>query len=59
MHQNPILTHKVSIEVSYIKVVHKDRFSQFFNLNISNLNLITVSGVENITNFKIALRHSG
>ncbi len=42
------------MEILNLKVVDKNRFSQLFNLNIGNFNLITVSGNKCITNFKIA-----
>ncbi len=54
MHQHPILTNIVSMAVLNLKVVNKYRLSQFLNLNIGNLNLVTVSGNKCITDFKIA-----
>ena len=53
MHQHPILTNEVSIKVCYIKVVNNDRFSKLFKLNVSNFNFVTISGVKDITNFKV------
>ena len=53
MHQNPILTNKVSMEIFNLKVVNKNRLSKLFELKISNLNLVTVNGNKSVTNFKI------
>jgi hypothetical protein len=53
MHQHPILTNKVSMEINNFEVVNGDRFSKLFKFSISNLNLVTINSAENITNFKI------
>ena len=53
MHQHPILTNKVSMEILDFKVINKYWFSKLFKLSISNFNLVTINSAENITNFKI------
>ena len=54
MHQYPILTNKVSMEILNLKVVDSNWFSKLFKFKFSNFNLVTISGVENVTNFKVA-----
>ena len=53
MHQHPILTNKVSMEIFNLKVVNKNRLSKLFELKISNLNLVTVNGNKSVTDYKI------
>ena len=53
MHQHPILTNKVSMEIGNIKVVDSYWFSKLFKFKISNFNFITVSVNKYVTNFKI------
>ena len=53
MHQNPILTNKVSMEILNLKVVNQDRFSKLFKFKVSNFNFIAVSSAENVANFKV------
>ena len=54
MHQHPILTNKVSMEISNFEVVNRDRFSKIFKFKVGNFNLITISSIENITDFNVA-----
>ena len=53
MHQNPILTNKVSMEILDFKVINKYWFSKLFKFKVSNFNLITISSNKSVTNFKI------
>lgn len=55
--KNSMITNKVSMEILNLKVVNKDRFSKLFNNKVGNFNLVTISGVENVTNFKVASRY--
>jgi len=41
------------MEILNLKVVNKYWFSKLFKFKVSNPNFITISGVENVTNFKI------
>lgn len=53
MHQNPILTNKVSMEILDFKVKNGNWLSKLFKFKVSNLNLVTVNGNKSVTNFKI------
>ena len=53
MHQHPILTNKVSMEIGNFKVINKYWFSKFFKLKVSNFDFATISGNKYITNIKI------
>ena len=53
MHQNPILTNKVSVILLNFKIVNKDRLIKSLKLNFSNFNFITVSGNKCVAKFEI------
>ena len=53
MHQHPILTNKVSMEIGNFKVINKYWFSKIFKLKFSNFDFATISGNKYITNIKI------
>ena len=53
MHQHPILTNKVSMEIGNFKVINKYWFSKLFKFKVSNLNLITINCNKSVTNIKI------
>ena len=53
MHQHPILTNKVSMEILDFKVINKYWFSKFFKLKVSNFDFVTNSGNKYVTDFKI------
>ena len=54
MHQHPILTNKVSMEILNLKVVNQDRLSKFFKFKVSNFDFITISSNKSVTNFEIS-----
>ena len=57
MHQHPILTNKVSMEIGNFKVINKYWFSKFFKLKVSNFDFFTNSGNKYVTDFKITCRY--
>ena len=57
MHQHPILTNKVSMEIGNFKVINKYWFSKFFKLKVSNFDFVTNSGNKYVTDFKITCRY--
>lgn len=55
--KNSMITNKVSMEILNLKVVNKYWFSKLVKFKVGNLNLITVSSIENVTNFKVTSRY--